>query len=84
MPPSLCNCVFDSLHWASPDDLPSWLGLEYCGFLCKRIDAFPRFCGGFLDDHEFRESRHKECSSFLEFFVTYAGESLDHALDILA
>ena len=34
-----CHCVFDSLHWASPDDLPSWLGLEYCGFLCKRIDA---------------------------------------------
>ena len=39
MPP-----VFDSLHWASPDNLPSWVGLEYCWLHCKRIDAFPRFC----------------------------------------
>jgi hypothetical protein len=21
----LCYCVFDSLHWASPDKLPGWL-----------------------------------------------------------
>jgi hypothetical protein len=83
MAPCLCNCVFDSLHWASPDDLPSWLCLEYCGFLCKRIDACPRFCGGFLDDNEFGESGHKEGSRLLEFFVAYAAKRLDDALDIL-
>ena len=52
----LCHCVFDSLHRASPDNLPSWLGLEYCGFLCERIDAVTRFCGRFLDDNKFREN----------------------------
>jgi hypothetical protein len=70
----LCHCVFDSLHWASPDNLPSRLGLEHCGFLCERIDAFPRLCGGLLDDNEFGESGHKEGSRFLEFFVAYVGE----------
>ena len=74
MPSYLGHCVFDSLHWASPDDLPSWLGLEYCGFLCERIDAFPSFRGGFLDDNKFRESGYKEGSRFLEFFVAYAGK----------
>jgi hypothetical protein len=84
MPPCLCNCVFDSLHWASPDDLPCWLCLEYCGFLCKRIDAIPRFCGGLLDDNKFRKPGYKEGSRFLEFFVANAGQRLDDSLDILA
>src|SRR6476646_7362376 len=69
MPPCLCHCVFDSLHWASPNDLPSWLGLEYCGFLCKRIDASTLLCGGLLNDNKFRESGYKEGPRFLEFFV---------------
>jgi hypothetical protein len=53
MPPLLCHCVFVSLHWASPDNLPCGLGFEYCGFLCKRIDASPLLCGRFLDDDKF-------------------------------
>jgi hypothetical protein len=63
--PMLSHCVLDGLNWASPDNFPSWLGLEYCGFLCKRIDASTLFCGRFLDDNKFRESRHKEGSRFL-------------------
>src|ERR1700730_14127835 len=63
--PVLSHCVFDGLNWASPDNFPSWLGLEYCRFLCKRIDASTLFCGRFLDDNKFRESGHKEGSRFL-------------------
>ena len=70
----LCHCVFDSLHRASPDNFPSWFGLEYCWLLCERIDAFPRFCRGLLDDNKFGESGHKKTSRFLEFFVAYADE----------
>ena len=33
MPPCLGHCVFDSLHRASLDDLPSWLGLKYCTYV---------------------------------------------------
>jgi hypothetical protein len=63
--PMLCHRVFDSLNWASPDNLPSRLGLEYCGFLCKRIDASTLLCGRFLDDNKLCESGHKEGSRFL-------------------
>src|SRR5208337_4559319 len=73
-PRCLCHCVFDSFHWSSPDNLPGWLGLEYCWLLCERIDSFPRFGGGLFDDNKFREARHKEGSRFLEFFVAYVGE----------
>jgi hypothetical protein len=75
--------VFGSLYRACPDDLPGGLRLEYRRFLCKRIDALPRLCGGLLDDNEFGESGHKEGSRFLEFFVAYFGERLDDALDVL-
>src|SRR3984893_9005470 len=66
-----------------PDDLPSRLRLEYCWLLCERIDAFPRLCGGLLDDNEFGESGHKEGSRFLEVFVAYLGERLDDAPYVL-
>src|SRR5580704_2398614 len=80
---TLRHRVFDSLHRACPDDLSSRLRLEYRRFLCERIDAFPRLCGGLLDDDEFGESGHKEGSRFLDFFVAYLGERLDDALDVL-
>src|ERR1700730_17174349 len=70
----LCYCVFDSLHGASPDNLPCRFGLEYRGLLCERIDAFSRLRSGLLDDNEFRESGHEEGSRFLEFFIAYVGE----------
>ena len=73
-PRLLCHRVFDSLHRASSDNLPSWLSLEYCWLLGERIDAFPRLCGGLLDDNEFGESGHKEGACFLEFFIADAGE----------
>src|SRR5208337_5694314 len=79
----LCHCVFDCLHWASPDNFPGWLRLEYRWLLCERIDAFPRFCGGLLDDNKLREPRHKEGSRSLELFVAYFRERLDDALDVL-
>jgi hypothetical protein len=50
--------VFGSLCRASPDDLPSRLGLEHCWLLRERIDAFARHCGGLLDHNELGESGH--------------------------
>src|ERR1700694_1225591 len=79
----LRNCVFGSLYRPSPDDLPGRLRLEYCWLLCERIDAAPLLRGGLLCDDEFCEAGHKEGSRLLEFFVTYLGERLDDALDVL-
>jgi len=73
-PRLLCHGVFDSLHRASPDNLPGRLGFEYRRLFCERIDAFSRLCGGLLDDNEFGESGHKEGSGVLEFFIADAGE----------
>src|SRR5437870_3598303 len=44
LPQTLRYCVFGSLHWPSPDDLPSRLRLEYCWFLREWIDAAPLRC----------------------------------------
>src|ERR1017187_5587258 len=81
---TLQDSVFGSLYRASLDDLPSWFCLEYCRLFRERIDALSRFCGGVLFDNQFGEARHKEGSRFLEFFVAYFGERLDHALDVLS
>jgi hypothetical protein len=58
--------------------------LEYCWFLCERIDALPRLCGRLLDHNQFGEAGHKKGSRFLELFVTNFGERLDDALDVLS
>jgi len=81
---TLQDSVFGSLYRASLDDLPGWLRLEYRRLFRERIDALPRFCGGLLDDNQFSEAGHKERSRFLEFFVAYFGERLDHALNVLS
>jgi hypothetical protein len=80
----LQDSVFGSLYRASLDDLPSWLRLEYRRRFRERIDALPSLCGRLLDDNQFGEAGHKERSRFLEFFVAYFGERLDHALDVLS
>src|SRR5258708_35141308 len=84
MSSTLRHRVLGSLDRARPDDLPSGLRFEYRRFLSERIDAFPRLCGGLLDDNKFCESWHEEGPRFLEFFVAYFGERLDDALDVLA
>ena len=83
MSSTLRQRVLGSLHWACPDDLPGGLRFEYRRFLCEGIDAFPRLCGGLLDDNEFGESGDEEGARLLEFFVAYFGKRLDDALDVL-
>jgi hypothetical protein len=81
---TLQDGVFGSLYRTSLDDLPSWLRLEYRRLFRERIDALPRLCGRLLDDYQFREAGNKKRSRFLEFFVAYFGERLDHAFDVLS
>src|SRR5258708_14784275 len=83
MSSTLRQRVLGSLHWACPDDLPGGLRFEYREFVCEGIDAFPRLCGGLLDDNEFGESGDEEGPRLLEFFVAYFGKRLDDALDVL-
>lgn len=81
--PVLCNRVFSSLYWPSPNNLPSRFRLEYRWLFCERIDALPLLCGRLLDDNEFCESGDKEGSCFLELFVANLRERLDDALNVL-
>src|SRR5215468_3614591 len=83
MSSTLCHSVLGSLDGACPDDLPSGLRFKYRRFLCEGIYAFPRLCGGLLDDNEFGESGDEERPRFLEFFVAYFGKRLDDAFDVL-
>src|ERR1700674_5088035 len=80
---TLRYCVLGSLYRPGSDDLPSRFGLEYCWLLRERIDAATLLCGRLLDDNKFGESRNKEGSCFLEFFVAYLRERLDDSLDVL-
>jgi hypothetical protein len=39
-------------------------------------------CSGLLDNDKFSETRHTECSGFLEFLVANNRECFDDALDV--
>src|SRR5258706_6961477 len=73
--------VFGSLYRACPDDLPGGLRLEYRRFLCKRIDALPRLCGGRLGLKTFLASGHKKGSPAFSVFVNSFGDRLCEGLD---